>query len=458
MVLASSVYSQPLFSVLSNVVPNTDHPDTSFLLLLAGGFCAFIVSYLLIFLVAKLSRKFNLLRRVEPGRTPDRVPRLGGVAIYLAFVVSSLIFYLHNPDLKPDEQLIYWLFLAAATLIVAVHAYDDVKPLKPLPKLLAQTLAVIIVMGPFFNGKFNGVLLFGFSNPFQSLSSGVVPFYHGGTVNILIQNTDIRLLAIPAVLFTWFWMVGMMNTVNLIDGLDGLAGGVVAITAIFIAITSWVLAQYTIAVLAAIFAGAVLGFLPHNWNPAKMFMGDSGSQFLGLALAVLSIMGGAKIALALMVLGVPILDVAIVLINRIRRGQHPLHYDRTHLHYRLQATGLRVRQICYIFYGLTILFGVLALSFGHFFKLIGIALVMATMTGLIIWIDSRQQHRGLRVKLDKSDPGAQSAMDKLSATEVPATEVPATDPIEFEPEPVQQSTSEKDSEVVNSISRLPHSL
>jgi UDP-GlcNAc:undecaprenyl-phosphate GlcNAc-1-phosphate transferase len=293
--------------------------------------------------------------------------------------------------------------LAAATVIVAIHAYDDVKPLRPLPKLLAQTIAVIIVLGPFLNGKFNGVLLFGFSNPFQSLT---VPFYHGTTVDIFIHSTDIRWLAIPAVLFTWFWMVGMMNTVNLIDGVDGLATGVVAITAIFITITSWMLDQYTIAVLSAIFAGAVLGFLPHNWNPARMFMGDSGSQFLGLGLAVLSIMGGAKIALALMVLGVPIMDVAIVIINRLRRGQHPLHYDRTHLHSRLQATGLSVRQICYIFYGLTILFGCLALGFGHFFKLIGIALVMVTMVALITWIDARQRRRGVPMKLDKTDPNA----------------------------------------------------
>ncbi|GCE19677.1 hypothetical protein KDK_34770 [Dictyobacter kobayashii] len=259
MVLANILYSQPLFSLLSTPTVNSDHPDISFLLLLAGGVCAFILSYLLIFVVSKLSRRFSLIRKAEPGRKQDTVPRLGGVAIFLAFVISSLIFYIHNPDLQPKEQIVYWLFLAAATLIVAIHAYDDVRPLKPWPKLLAQTIAVIIVMGPFINGKFNGVLLFGFSNPFQSFSSGVVPLYHGNTVNVFIQNTDIRLLAIPAVIFTWFWMVGMMNTVNLIDGLDGLAGGVVAITAIFIAITSWLLAQYTIAVLSIIFAGAVLG-------------------------------------------------------------------------------------------------------------------------------------------------------------------------------------------------------
>src|SRR5260221_12296271 len=99
---------------------------------------------------------------------------------------------------------------------------------------------------------------------------------------------------LPAVLFTWFWIDGMMNTVNLIDGLDGLATGVVAIAALIITIISFVLGQYSIAILSAIFTGATLGFLPHNWNPAKIFMGESGSMFLGLGLAVISILCGVK--------------------------------------------------------------------------------------------------------------------------------------------------------------------
>jgi UDP-GlcNAc:undecaprenyl-phosphate GlcNAc-1-phosphate transferase len=341
------------------------------------------------------------------------VPRLGGIAIFLAFIVASLVFYIRDPDLESKEVIIYWLFLAASTLIVLVHAYDDIKPLKPLPKLLAQTLAVLIILGPYINGRFNGVLLFGFSNPFQAaLSQASLPWYKAPIVTLFITQPVISLAAIPAVLVTWFWMVGMMNAVNLTDGLDGLAGGVVAIAGVFITITSFLLQQYTIALLSAIFTGAVLGFLPFNWNPAKIYMGDSGSQFLGLGLAVLSIMGGAKVAMALMVLGVPIMDVAVVIINRIRRGQHPLHYDKTHLHYRLQATGLSVKQICYLFYALTAVFGILALRFEHFYKLIGIALVAITITLMIAWIDRRQQRRGTPIKLDGPDPdsyrGAQS--------------------------------------------------
>jgi UDP-GlcNAc:undecaprenyl-phosphate GlcNAc-1-phosphate transferase len=173
--------------------------------------------------------------------------------------------------------------------------------------------------------------------------------------------------------------------------------------------------QQSIAILAAIFTGATFGFLPHNWNPAKIFMGDTGSQFLGLGLAVLSIIGGAKIALALMVLGIPILDVAIVAINRIRRGQHPLHYDKTHLHHRFLATGLSVKQICYVMYGLTIFFGILALGLPLIYKPVGIILVGLTMTGLIVWMDYRQRKRGVHIKLDGPDPTPKSGGDNVAS-------------------------------------------
>ncbi|GAC1435388.1 MAG: MraY family glycosyltransferase [Ktedonobacteraceae bacterium] len=387
--------------------------------LLLGGICAFILAYLFTFGVIAVSRRAGWLdlpgeRRVH--KLP--VPRLGGVAIFLSFVVTSATLYVTMYGLQQKEVVIYWLFLLASLLIVAVHVYDDVKGLKPLSKLIAQTLSVLIILGP-FNGRFNGVLLFGFSNPFRAISAlhEVIPWFRHPELTLFIDHPDITWLAIPAVIFTWFWMVGMMNTVNFIDGLDGLATGVVAITGIFITIISWTLGQQSIAILAAIFTGATLGFLPHNWNPAKIFMGDTGSQFLGLALAVLSIMGGAKIALALMVLGIPILDVAVVAINRIRRGQHPLHYDKTHLHHRFLATGLSVRQICYVMYGLTIIFGILAIDLPRIYKPLGLLLVGATMTVLIVWMDYRQRQRGVHIKLDGPDPTPKTGGMNISTEE-----------------------------------------
>ncbi len=392
--------------------------NSDILTALIGGGCAFVFAYLLTFLIGAFCRKVGWLDRPAARRVHSKaVPRLGGVAIFIAFFIASRLFYSPGPNQNPHahELTIYWLLIAAGALMVIVHAYDDVVGLKPLPKLIAQTVAVLIILAP-WGTEFNGILIFTFNNPF---GTEVQP-----TLFLFTHDTLISLIAIPAVLFTWFWIVGMMNTVNLIDGLDGLATGVVAIAALFITIISFVLGQYSIAILSAIFTGATLGFLPHNWNPAKIFMGDSGSMFLGLGLAVLSIMGGAKIALALIVLGVPILDVAVVMINRIRRGQSPLHYDKTHLHYRLMATGLNTRQICYMFYGLTFLFGLLALSVpkddpnAHFFKLVIIGVVVLTMAGLVYWIDLRQRRRGVQIKLGGPEPKGDNGNSPVQATGV----------------------------------------
>src|SRR5712692_5886605 len=383
---------------------------------LIGGITAFVLAFVLTFFVKAFCYKVGWLDKPATRRIHTKaVPRLGGVAMFLAFVIASLLFYTPGPNFNAhaNELTIYWLLIAAGTLMVLVHAYDDILGLGPWPKLLAQTIAVIIILGPWIDKTFHGVLLFTFNNPFgiEHLNPNLPPppWYREPTFLLFIQKADITFAAIPAVLLTWFWTVGMMNTVNWIDGMDGLATGVVGITALFITLISFMLHQYSIAVLSAIFTGAIFGFLPHNWNPAKIFMGDSGSMFLGLGLAVLSIMGGAKLALALMVLGVPILDVAVVIINRIRRRQSPVHYDKTHLHYRLMATGLSVKQICYLFYGLALVFGLLALSFSgihaaHFYKFVGIVLAFVTMAGLIIWVDHRQRQRGVPIKLGGPEP------------------------------------------------------
>jgi UDP-GlcNAc:undecaprenyl-phosphate GlcNAc-1-phosphate transferase len=151
-------------------------------------------------------------------------------------------------------------------------------------------------------------------------------------------------------------------------------------------------------------------------------------MFLGLGLAVMSTIGGAKLALALMLLGVPILDVAVVAINRIRHGQRPWHYDKTHLHHRLMAAGLTVKQICYLFYGVTLAFGLLAAGLSilsldianrqnaHLFKFMSILLVVVIMVALIVWIDYRQRQRGGRLQL--SGPTDSPTDPALSAREV----------------------------------------
>ncbi|GER90971.1 undecaprenyl-phosphate alpha-N-acetylglucosaminyl 1-phosphate transferase [Dictyobacter vulcani] len=383
------------------------------LLLFLGGVVAFILTYVLTFGVLALCRKYNWYEPVVAHKVHKKaLPRLGGLAIFGAFLLSSLLFYLPTLAMEPGKQeliwghaisqelLIYLLFLVSSVLIVAVHAYDDVKGLKPLPKMLAQTVAVLILMGPGLQ-RFHGVLFFGVNNPFVPAGltyNPALPWYQQPELTLFIREPIMSWLTIPAVLFTWFWFVGMMNAVNFMDGLDGLVAGIVTIVGLFTTIISFQLGQYTIATLAAIFTGAVAGFVPHNWNPSRMIMGDSGSQFLGLALAMLSIMGGAKFALILMILGIPILDIAWVMMNRMRRGQSPTQRDllpqyshKTHLHYRLLFGGLNARQICYVFYTITTIFGLSALILPRAWKFVGFGLVALIVCGLFWWSIHLQQ-------------------------------------------------------------------
>jgi UDP-GlcNAc:undecaprenyl-phosphate GlcNAc-1-phosphate transferase len=388
---------------------------THVLPLLLAGILAFVLTYLLTFGVIAFCRKVGWLDRPEARKIKTNLrPRLGGIGMFITFVLVSLIFYLPTltttqgqtetvfGQIYPKELVIYVLFLVALLLVVVVHAYDDIKGLKPLPKLLAQSVAALIVMGPGLH-SFHGVLFFGVHNPLPhtaTIYDPALPWFQQPELTLFIREPLISFLAVPAVLFTWFWITGMMNAVNFIDGLDGLATGVVAIAGVFIAIISWSLGQQSIALLAIIFSGAVAGFLPHNRNPARIIMGDSGAHFLGLGLAVLAVMGGAKFALVLLVLGIPILDVAWVMVNRMRRGQNPmkfdvlhLHYRQTHLHYRLLFGGLGARQICLILYGVTFLFGLLALILPGIYKLVGFALVGLVMTALLWWSTQLQNKR-----------------------------------------------------------------
>ncbi len=390
-------------------------PQGAYILLI--GILTFALAYFFTLLVKKMCLRFGWVEPVKEGKIHTTAkPRLGGLAIFVAFLIVSLLFYAPSLTTQqqpvesifghifPKELIIYTLFVIASLLIVVVHAYDDVKGLKPLPKLIAQTVAVLILLGPGLH-VFHGVLFFGIHNPFAGGSAAynpALPWYRQPTLTLFIREPIVSWLAIPAVLFTWFWIVGMMNAINFIDGLDGLAPGIVAITGLFITIISWSLQQYSIALLAAIFTGAVAGFLPHNWSPAQIIMGDSGSQFLGIALAVLAIIGGAKFALILMLLGIPILDVALVMIHRIMRGQHPMQRDLlpmharfTHLHYRLLFGGLKPRQVCLVLYGVTCALGILALVLPSFYKFVGILVVEGVMVILLRWSAYLQKQHGL---------------------------------------------------------------
>ena len=259
------------------------------------------------------------------------IPLSGGLAIFLAVLVSVLIFLPVNGEKAA--------FLAGAGLIVATGLYDDKFAMSAKAKFAMEILAAIILI-------FGGVKITFFTNPFY------------GT-NLLI-NLD--WLAIP---ITVFWVVGITNTINLIDGLDGLAGGISAIASISLMFVAHRLHHDEMAALAAILAGSCLGFLPYNFNPAKIFMGDTGALFLGFTLSYLAIEGVMKsvamitILIPVLILGVPVFDTTFAMIRRKLSGKSISEADKGHLHHRLLRHGFNQKQTVFALYGVSIIFGII---------------------------------------------------------------------------------------------------
>jgi UDP-N-acetylmuramyl pentapeptide phosphotransferase/UDP-N-acetylglucosamine-1-phosphate transferase len=250
------------------------------------------------------------------------------------------------------------LLALGATMTFVVMWIDDVVELHWMPKFAVNVLAGVVAVGPFLweqmlyadaTGQLtqaNGIVFLGFNMPFGEY----VDFY---AVSPWL-----------AILVTVFWLGLMANTVNWVDGVDGLAAGVSAIAGLMLGIHALLLtpAQYTVAVVPLALAGAAAGFLWYNFPPAKVFMGDAGAEFLGFVLGVSAIMGGAKLATVLLVLGVWILDVAWLIVSRMMAGRSPTQSGRDHLHQRLTDAGFAPKQIAVFFYTLSITFGVLGIA------------------------------------------------------------------------------------------------
>jgi UDP-GlcNAc:undecaprenyl-phosphate GlcNAc-1-phosphate transferase len=257
--------------------------------------------------------------------------------------------------------------------------WDDWRELSPLPQFIMQGILGIVAVTHI-------VWIEVFGNPLTAQTGDLI--------------TLPTWLTIP---FTIFWIVGMMNTVNFLDGLDGLAGGVAFIAACLFAVHAYTLGQTTVALFALALAGACLGFLPWNFHPAKIFMGTAGSAVLGYCLATFAILAPAKVATALLVLGLPILDVAWLVVSRVRHGQSPLRGNRDHLHHRLYDLGLSQRRIVLLYYAFAIVGGGLALLLPvRIYKVY--ALLILGLIGLIgLWFVSRPT---LRARFHREAPDA----------------------------------------------------
>ncbi len=299
------------------------------------------------------------------------VPRTGSIAIFAAFMVGAGAALAVWPPANPEDVRRLLAVLCGVVFVFAFGLWDDWRELPAWPQFVAQAVAACVaVAGTVFIERFTNPL-----NGHLVVIPDLFPFVGWGMV-----------LGI-----TVFWVMGMINTVNWLDGLDGLATGVVFIAAVLFAIHSFRLGQAEIALFPTALAGACLGFLPFNFHPARVFMGTAGAMTLGYALATLSILAPARIATALLVLGVPIIDVAWIIVSRWRRGTSATQGGRDHLHYRLLELGLSQRQIVGLYYLFCLLFGALALiGPSPLFKLIALAVLgLGVLT--VLW---RLSHKG----------------------------------------------------------------
>lgn len=322
-----------------------------------------------------LARRWRLVQ--PPTRAQDvhgnTVPRMGGPAIVAGFVAAVGV-GLALPVARTDPLELTRIagLLAGSVVALGAGVIDDRWELGPGPQFAAQfLLAGIAISTTIFIKHVN--------NPF-----GPGFLWHpseGFPLWIVIPLTTA-------------WFVGTINTVNWLDGLDGLAAGVAAIASAVFAVHMLRLGQVSVAPLPLALLGATLGFLPFNFNPARTFMGSSGSLLLGYALAALAIIAGAKVASLLLVLAVPILDAAWLILLRWHRGHNPMRGARDHLHHRLYDAGLSQRQVVLSYWVVTAFFGALALLLpARIYKLYAL-LLAAAFALVVLWTLAGRPGRG----------------------------------------------------------------
>jgi UDP-GlcNAc:undecaprenyl-phosphate GlcNAc-1-phosphate transferase len=301
---------------------------------------------------------FRLGAVAEPGdRFIHQQPtaRLGGLAMYLGFGLSAALFSTSSKTLG---------LLLSAAVITTLMVFDDIHGVRPIVKLVFQVGASVLA-----------VVVFDISIQFVNLPGGHLIHFSPAA-------------AIP---LTLLWFVSLQNTINLIDGVDGLAAGVVAIVAATLLLAAINRGETDIVILAGALIGACIGFLLFNWHPARIFMGDSGSNFLGFTLAALSVLSVAKgtVVLALIVpvaaLAIPIVDTAWAIVRRRLRGKSIATPDTEHLHHRLLDLGLSPRETVLVFYFGTAIFAAVGLAiYGHKKVLLGAILLMLLGIAIII--------------------------------------------------------------------------
>ena len=318
---------------------------------------AFAVALIVSFFATPIARRIAVnLGAVNVPNDSRRVhkkpmPLMGGLAIAAGFVIA-IIYSFGTKDL---DLFFHYLvqpktigLIVGTLIIIVLGAVDDIRPIRARIKFPVQLLAAIIVVA-------TGTRIIAISKPFQP---GVA--VHPSMMFVLED--------ILAFLISVLWIVGVTNAINLIDGLDGLAAGVSGIATLSLYIVAVIRGQDNMAVIAACLAGAILGFLPYNFNPAKIFMGDTGSTSLGFVLAIISIEGTMKsvtalaLAIPILALGLPIFDTFFAIVRRVMNGRPIAQADRGHIHHRLLDMGISHRMAVIILYIISAALGIVSIA------------------------------------------------------------------------------------------------
>ncbi len=295
--------------------------------------CAFLLSYLTTPAIRTLAYKLGAVDLPTDGRRmhSSPVPLIGGLAVFISFSVTTFLF----AEIDPEIYAIW----TGGTVLIILGILDDIFDLGPLIKLAVQTVAAISAI-------YQGVVI--------------------REVYIFSRCVGLGLLAVPV---TVLWIVVLVNAFNLIDGLDGLSSGVCAISCVSLAFVAILYGNVQSALVAAALFGSCMGFLPYNFYPARIFIGNTGAYFLGFVLAVISVNGVFKISavisflLPVLIFALPLIDTVYAFFRRIAHGQAPFAADKGHLHHRLVALGLSQRDAVLVMYAVSGLFGLLAVIF-----------------------------------------------------------------------------------------------
>lgn len=299
------------------------------------------------------------------------MPRFGGIAIYLGIMVALVIFALKDKGVTS--------VMTGCTLIYMLGLIDDLKDLKPLVKLCGQIVCATVVY-------IMGVRIEFITNYF-------------GPGNMAFGD-------VACFIITVLWLIAITNAVNLIDGLDGLAAGIAAISALCIGYVAYIHGQYVPTLAMMAIAGAALGFLPYNFNPAKIFMGDSGSELLGFSIAAVSILGTVKSAtivvviIPALVLGLPIFDTVMAILRRLAKHQSIGTADKDHLHHRIMKAGFGQKRAVMILYCISGIMGIVAVLYsrGLTVEYLGLTAVAIMLIYVLL---SDTGNRNISLKADK---------------------------------------------------------